>query len=78
MKDEELLVEKQRKIIDTTVQKIFASDERMYYETTINLCHAVYEFIQKERSQGSTELEAAFQLRPKDIQDLISFKTPCC
>ncbi len=78
MKDEELKVEKQRKIIDSMVHKIFASDERMYYETTMNLCHAVYDVIQKERSQGLTENEAAFELKPKDIQDLICYKTPCC
>ena len=78
MKDEELLVDKQRKIIDSMVHKIFASDESMYYETTMNLCQAVFEAIQKERAAGQTDNEAAFVLKPKDIQDLISYKTPCC
>jgi hypothetical protein len=78
MKDEELLVDKQKKIIDRVVQKIFATDESMYYETTMNLCQAVFEDIQKGRAQGIVEYEAAFNLKPKDIQDLISYKTPCC
>ena len=78
MKDEELLVDKQKKIIDAIVQKIFATDESMYYETTMNLCQAVYEALQEERKSGLTANEAAFDLKPKDIQDLISYKTPCC
>lgn len=78
MKDEELLVDKQKQIIDRVVQKVFAADERLYYETTMNLCQAVFEVLESERKTGATENEAAFGLKPKDIQDLISYKTPCC
>ena len=78
MKDEELLVEKQRKIIDRVVQKVFATDESMYYETTMNLCQAVFEVLERERLAGRVENEAAFGLKPNDIHALISYKTPCC
>lgn len=78
MKDEEILVDKQKKIIDRVVQKVFAKDESMYYETTMNLCQAVFEVLESERKTGATENEAAFGLKPKDIHSLISYKTPCC
>ena len=77
-KDEELVSQKQRLIIEDIISKLFQEDSSLYYAVTSDIVRHVYDKIQKRVSLNQNELELVGELTPKEIMNLISFNTKCC
>ena len=78
MKKEELLIEKQKIVIDKIVNHLSTLGQSLYYEPTINICHEIYNIIHNEKFLKQKDKEAVIKLDSKDIQVLLSYNSSCC
>ncbi len=78
MKDEKLLIDDQKIIIDKIVNHLSSLGSSMYYESTINICREIHEIIKNKSLLNKNENDSVSMLSPDDIQILLSYNSSCC
>lgn len=78
MKEEKLIVEEQKMIINKIVSHLSTLGSDMYYEPTINICHAIQAMFKKDNFLDKREKELVHNLDHNDIQILLSYNSSCC
>lgn len=78
MKEKELLISKQKAIIDKIVSHLATLGTSFYYESTIDVCSEVYNTIHDKDFLNREDKEIVEKLSARDIQILLSYNSSCC
>lgn len=76
--EKELLVTKQKAIIDKILSHLVDQGLELYYEPTMNICREIQLIIQEDKLLNVKEKEAVEMLSSNDIQTLMSYNSSCC
>ena len=77
-KEDDLLAERQKAIIEKIVSHLASQGSSMYYESTINICHEIHNIIHNEEFLDLKEKEDVKNLGARDIQNFLSYNSSCC
>lgn len=77
-KNEEVEVEKKKKIINRIINDLFEEDSSLYYASTIDIANIVQTKIETESYLNRADLDLVEGLSARDIQNLISYASNCC
>lgn len=76
--EKELLINKQKAIIDKILSHLVEQGLELYYEPTMNICREIEEIIHNNNFLNVKEKEAVEMLNSNDIQTLMSYNSNCC
>ena len=71
-------IEIQKQIIDKIVKYLSSLGSDMYYSPTVDICYEVKSIIKSKKLLSSEETDFVSNLKPHDIQSLMSYNSSCC
>jgi hypothetical protein len=75
---EELKIYLQKKIIDRIVSELYKEDPNLYYAATIEISRYVTNKIGQDGYLSHEEFIIVENLKPTDVQNLLSYASSCC